>query len=66
MWVFAATTELFYKKQIVVITNLSPSSAVPWGEFTNNFKKTRAVFYVSEMCAKYLYCSYELCPHHHH
>lgn len=56
VWIFAVTTELFYKKQTVVITtNLSPSSAVLWGEFTNNFK-TRAVFYVSEMCAKHLYC----------
>lgn len=54
MWVFAVTTELFYKKQIVVITNLSPSSAVPWSEFTNNFRKTIAVFYVSEMHAKSL------------
>lgn len=53
MWVFAVTAELVYKKQIVVITtNLSPSSAVLWGEFTNNFRKTRAMFYVSEMCTK--------------
>lgn len=57
MRVFAVTTELFYKKQTVVITtNLSPSSAVLWGEFTNNFDKTKAVFYISEMCAKYVYC----------
>lgn len=47
------TTELFYKRQFVIITiNAFLSSALLLSGFASNFMKTKTVFYVIELLKK--------------
>lgn len=47
------TTELFYKRQFVIITiNVFLSSALLLSGFASNFMKTKTVFYVIELLKK--------------